>query len=328
MERERTEYRASLNWMKSVSAQLDPDSDKGLDKFRKAQNQVRLSKQKFDRLSLDCLEKIDLLAAARCNLFSHVLVAYQSAMYTFASKTLETFKAASKVLQNEPHYSFTILKDLTQTDKAEEACEIDKKENYNKEVPVEDDVEKNVDMDQALFFKDDFTDEKKPGIDDLTERKEPVLEESFFNFEDFDAFVQGPPAQDLAQETTSPKTKSSALIDVVDEIDEVLLKSNASSYMPSQLLLQNIDFLSNDSTCPLSETSQSSMTQLLNPSLLPLKSDTKAKPKETSKFNANKNKSKKDMSTWFQLFSELDPLENPEAFSKQEDGENFCNNAA
>jgi len=58
MERERTEYRAALSWMKSASAQLDPDSGKGLEKFRKAQTHVRLAKTKFDRYTLDCLQKV------------------------------------------------------------------------------------------------------------------------------------------------------------------------------------------------------------------------------------------------------------------------------
>lgn len=58
MERERTEYRAALNWMKSASAQLDPDTGRGLEKFRKAQQHVRASKTKFDKLTLDCLQKV------------------------------------------------------------------------------------------------------------------------------------------------------------------------------------------------------------------------------------------------------------------------------
>ena len=35
MEKARTEYRASLAWMKDVSHELDPDTYKQLDKFRK-----------------------------------------------------------------------------------------------------------------------------------------------------------------------------------------------------------------------------------------------------------------------------------------------------
>lgn len=57
MERERTEYRAALSWMKSAS-ELDPDTGRGLDKFRKAQQHVRASKAKFDSFTLDCLQKV------------------------------------------------------------------------------------------------------------------------------------------------------------------------------------------------------------------------------------------------------------------------------
>lgn len=58
MERERTEYRAALSWMKSASTQLDPDSGRGVEKFRKAQQHVRASKNKFDQYTLDCLQKV------------------------------------------------------------------------------------------------------------------------------------------------------------------------------------------------------------------------------------------------------------------------------
>lgn len=68
----RNEYRGSLLRMKDVSQQLDPDTYKQLEKFRNVQAQVRKNKAKFDKLKLDCLQKIDLLAASRCNLFSQV----------------------------------------------------------------------------------------------------------------------------------------------------------------------------------------------------------------------------------------------------------------
>lgn len=58
MEKERTEYRAALSWMKSVSIQLDPDTGRGLEKFRKAQRHVKTAKTKFDKYTLDCLEKV------------------------------------------------------------------------------------------------------------------------------------------------------------------------------------------------------------------------------------------------------------------------------
>ncbi len=51
--------------MKNVSTELDPDTYKQLEKFRKVQAHVKLSKARFDKLKLDCLQKVDLLAASR-----------------------------------------------------------------------------------------------------------------------------------------------------------------------------------------------------------------------------------------------------------------------
>lgn len=98
MEKARTEYRAALSWMKSASAQLDPDTGHGLEKFRKAQSYVKTSKARFDKMMLACLQKVDLLAAARCNMFSHALIAYQKGISTFSTKASETLGTALKRL--------------------------------------------------------------------------------------------------------------------------------------------------------------------------------------------------------------------------------------
>ncbi|XP_019734245.1 islet cell autoantigen 1 isoform X2 [Hippocampus comes] len=77
MEQSRTEYRGALLWMKDVSAELDPDTRKQMDKFRKVQAEVRCTKRSFDQLKMDVCQKVDLLGASRCNLLSHVLATYQ-----------------------------------------------------------------------------------------------------------------------------------------------------------------------------------------------------------------------------------------------------------
>ena len=64
-------------WMKNVSTELDPDTYKQLEKFRKVQAHVKAGKAKFDKLKVDVLQKVDLLAAARCNMFSNALIMYQ-----------------------------------------------------------------------------------------------------------------------------------------------------------------------------------------------------------------------------------------------------------
>lgn len=117
MEKARTEYRAALSWMKSVSSQLDPDTGHGLDRFRKAQSYVKSTKAKFDRLTLACLQKVDLLAAARCNMFSHALLPYQKAILTFSAKAAETLTVAANKLTDVEPYDFSAIAELTGNDK-------------------------------------------------------------------------------------------------------------------------------------------------------------------------------------------------------------------
>ena len=76
-------------------------------------------------------------------MFSHALVAYQSAMLHFANKSHETYKHTLKNLSKEPHYNFTILKELTQTN-PNEVVKNGNKEEIKKEV---------LDKDQMLFFQ-------------------------------------------------------------------------------------------------------------------------------------------------------------------------------
>lgn len=137
MEKIRTEYRAALSWMKSASSQLDPDTGHGLERFRKAQSYVKQSKVKFDRLTLACLQKVDLLAAARCNMFSHALVPYQSAIVNFSTRAAETLNIAVAKL------------DSTQTSDGTPILEL--------AIPLETERDK-IEKDKNTFFNADYTD--------------------------------------------------------------------------------------------------------------------------------------------------------------------------
>ncbi|GAB1600329.1 islet cell autoantigen 1-like isoform X1 [Argonauta hians] len=117
MEGARTEYRGALLWMKAVSEELDPDTYKQLEKFRKVQAQVRKTKARFDKLKLDVMQKIDLLAASRCNMFSHVLANYQSTLLHFWEKTSRTMTAVSESFKGYQYYEFSMLKELSETSK-------------------------------------------------------------------------------------------------------------------------------------------------------------------------------------------------------------------
>ncbi|XP_018585167.2 islet cell autoantigen 1-like isoform X1 [Scleropages formosus] len=112
METARTEYRGALLWMKDVSQELDPDTYKQLEKFRKVQAQVRSTKVQFDKLKNDVCQKVDMLGASRCNMLSHSLGTYQTTLLHFWEKTAQMMSEIQEAFQGHVQYQFTTLKDL------------------------------------------------------------------------------------------------------------------------------------------------------------------------------------------------------------------------
>uniref|UniRef100_A0A182SE35 AH domain-containing protein n=1 Tax=Anopheles maculatus TaxID=74869 RepID=A0A182SE35_9DIPT len=348
MEKERTEYRAALSWMKSVSIQLDPDTGRGLEKFRKAQRHVKSAKTKFDKYTLDCLEKIDLLAAARCNMFSHALVGYQNAILQFAKKTDETYKNTLKNLAKDPHYSFSILKELTQANPNEEEREGATTGEITETQP--DDTA--ADDDQMLFFKDDYKDD--------VGKKENVLKDVAL---EIDALLSGVPdlsigaaETELTSKTRHPTSAAADLLGLSldDEFSDFM--SAPAPFLPSALLTNCVltdeggfDFATNllDSADPMqplhthdpdtngggksSEKATDIFSSLLQSFSKPGSSsgagtDSSASGTlKQSKLSTTGNSSKtagKDLSGWYQLFAELDPLSNPDAIPSKTDAPN------
>ncbi|XP_046659504.1 islet cell autoantigen 1-like protein [Homalodisca vitripennis] len=137
MEKTRTKYRAGLNWMKDLSKQLDPENHRMMDKYRRVQEHVKQSRVDFERQKLDCLQKVDLLAAARCNMFSRELIQYENTLKTFASKCVNMFSNISATFPSHPHYKFTDVKEL-----AEEApAKPEKDDSDDKLLAVDDLIE-------------------------------------------------------------------------------------------------------------------------------------------------------------------------------------------
>uniref|UniRef100_A0A3P8R4V0 AH domain-containing protein n=1 Tax=Astatotilapia calliptera TaxID=8154 RepID=A0A3P8R4V0_ASTCA len=112
MEKARTEYRGALLWMKDISQELDPDTYKQLEKFRKVQAQVRGTKSQFEKLKNDVCQKVDMLGASRCNMLSHSLCTYQTTLLQFWEKTAQAMSEIHKAFQGHVPYQFTTLKDL------------------------------------------------------------------------------------------------------------------------------------------------------------------------------------------------------------------------
>lgn len=111
-ERARIEYRGSLLWMKKTSNELDPDTENAMERFRQAQSVVRKNKEKLDGLKLDTLQKVDLLAASRCNLFSQLLESYQKCLFKFYEQTSLAYTKIYDFVCEYKHYEFEILKEL------------------------------------------------------------------------------------------------------------------------------------------------------------------------------------------------------------------------
>ncbi|KAF5890558.1 islet cell autoantigen 1-like protein isoform X1, partial [Clarias magur] len=112
MEKARTEYRGALLWMKDVSQELDPDTYKQLEKFRKVQAQVRGTKVQFDKLKNDVCQKVDMLGASRCNMLSHSLCTYQTTLLQFWEKTANVMSGIHDSFKGYVPYNFTTLKEL------------------------------------------------------------------------------------------------------------------------------------------------------------------------------------------------------------------------
>ncbi|XP_011162291.1 islet cell autoantigen 1 isoform X2 [Solenopsis invicta] len=145
MEKARTEYRAALSWMKNISQDLDPDTSKQLEKYKKVQARVKQGKIVFDNLALDCLQKVDLLAAARCNMFSHALVLYQTTLLNFTKKSAQAYSTIANSFKGYQRYDFTVVRELAETSS-----------KLAQETGGDDDLE---DKDKLPFFDMDYHDD-------------------------------------------------------------------------------------------------------------------------------------------------------------------------
>ncbi|XP_062954854.1 islet cell autoantigen 1 isoform X8 [Cynocephalus volans] len=313
MEQYRTEYRGALLWMKDVSQELDPDLYKQMEKFRKVQTQVRLAKKNFDKLKMDVCQKVDLLGASRCNLLSHMLATYQTTLLHFWEKTSHTMAAIHESFRGYQPYEFTTLKSLqdpmkklvekeekkiTQQKSAEAAVQEPSQlisledENQHKEsssFKTEDGKSILSALDKSSTHHsrsgpvDELLDMKpeEAGLGPMTGTPEPEGAEKddlLLLSEIFNAssLEEGDFSKEWAAVFGDDRLKEPAPLAALGELDP---KPQAGSgFLPSQLLDQNMK-------------------------------DLQASLQEPSKAAS-------DLTAWFSLFADLDPLSNPDAVGK------------
>uniref|UniRef100_A0A3B4TYX5 Islet cell autoantigen 1-like n=1 Tax=Seriola dumerili TaxID=41447 RepID=A0A3B4TYX5_SERDU len=290
MEKSRTEYRGALLWMKDISQELDPDTYKQLEKFRKVQAQVRGTKSQFEKLKNDVCQKVDMLGASRCNMLSHSLCTYQTTLLQFWEKTAHAMLQIHEAFQGHVPYQFTTLKDLR--DPLEQITEMEKQADKKEKAPQsggllsggpphpagtglrpeEEDSEKG----DMAFLKDLLS--PGPGASDE------------FSKEWQDAFGMFDP----------PKVQPAATV-ATGSGQAARLPSDPPSptgFLPSQLL----------------DHSLSATGQTHSPPLQPPPGQNQSAQSAPTAPSGSK-----DMSAWFNLFADLDPLSNPDAIGRSAD---------
>uniref|UniRef100_A0A087XKP1 Islet cell autoantigen 1 n=1 Tax=Poecilia formosa TaxID=48698 RepID=A0A087XKP1_POEFO len=275
MEQSRTEYRGALLWMKDVSQELDPDTHKQMEKFRKVQAQVRTTKSSFDKLKNDVCQKVDLLGASRCNLLSHVLTTYQTTLLHFWGKTSHTMAAIHESFKGCQHNEVSTAKDSTDKNMEKKISERETEERRNETT-----------NEQLISL----------GHEEKSEKMREELDGEEDSLALLNEILGGLFVDDFSQEWTKGSGDTEASASPSDTQQQ-----ENSFFLPSQLLDQN-----------LNKSSASDWTGIVPQlDLSPGSGQNPLKPavKETSGPS-------KDLSAWFNLFADLDPLSNPDAIGE------------
>uniref|UniRef100_A0A8D1TJX3 Islet cell autoantigen 1 like n=1 Tax=Sus scrofa TaxID=9823 RepID=A0A8D1TJX3_PIG len=300
MEQARTEYRGALLWMKDVSQELDPDTLKQMEKFRKVQIQVRNSKASFDKLKMDVCQKVDLLGASRCNMLSHSLATYQRTLLGFWEKTARMMSHIRGAYVGIHPYDFVALKQLQDTpSKLTE----DHKEEQIEDISLPENLNKLVLSDEVVSLGSESVAKDLP-VDSLEDDFEKEF--SFLNSLLSPGFSS---ASELPQECQavfgSPKASLSS--QEPPRGSEPLVHS--SRFLPSQLF----DLGLRASGAFNSWASQGGELPLSHMENQPVPSGS------SKKLTKSPNSGTQDMSAWFNLFADLDPLSNPDAIGHSDD---------
>ncbi|XP_058156337.1 islet cell autoantigen 1-like protein isoform X2 [Dasypus novemcinctus] len=326
MEQARTEYRGALLWMKDVSQELDPDTLKQMEKFRKVQIQVKNSKASFDKLKMDVCQKVDLLGASRCNMLSHSLTIYQRTLLEFWEKTARMMSQIHGGGISFSSYDFVSLKQLKDTpsklteDRKEEQTEnTSVTENLNKLILVgekaslgidsatKDHKEKHFQMRE--FGAHQFSSSENAAKDLLVDSMEGEDFEKEFSFLNNLLSPGSSSTSEFTQECQTAFGSSSGSLTSQEPF--VGSKPLAhSGFLPSQLF--DLGF---HAAGPFNSWVSQGGSELPHSHI-----DNQPVPSPSpKKLTKSPNNATQDMSAWFNLFADLDPLSNPDAIGHSDD---------
>ncbi|CAF4677657.1 unnamed protein product [Rotaria sp. Silwood1] len=353
METARTEYRGSILWLKDASVQLDPE--KQLEKFRRVQSQVKATKTEYDRLKSDVIQKIDLLTASRCNMYSHALATYQKALLIFWEKTSKTMKAVADSFKGYQYYEFTVIKNLAEPSRL--LAEMNSKSSIDKS--KENDKQKDddtlIDINET---KNNQTQEQIISIDnnqkEIVDLTEPVnalidisddqLDNQLLELEKLTTIDRSTSASTNTKTTSTSGENLVELATTSTEHEKLfsdflapissgnttndLLETNENNSFDAQWTAAFGNNLNQQQQQPISNIHTDPTTLNNNNSFLPstLLSELLSSMNKGNKSTVQSSSNPKpkpitttkttEKSSWLNLFAELDPLQNPDAIGK------------
>ncbi|XP_043853112.1 islet cell autoantigen 1-like protein isoform X1 [Dromiciops gliroides] len=332
MEQARTEYRGALLWMKDVSQELDPDTSKQMEKFRKVQIQVRNTKASFDKLKMDVCQKVDLLGASRCNLLSHSLTTYQRTLLGFWEKTARMMSRVHEEFTGVRPYDFVALKRLKESpSKLPEEHKDDKVENnlltanFDKlilldeeasekgsETATEGHKENNFQMSE--FEAPQFSGPENVAKDLLVDSLEGEDFEKEFSFLNNLMSSSSSSPGEFNHECRNVCGSPSTSLPAQSSAAGAASLAKSSGFLPSQLFDLGRQAAGTFSSWTSQGESVFSLSHTDSDNQ-PVPSQSKPKKSPLSPEGSNNQ----DMSAWFNLFADLDPLSNPDAIGHSDD---------
>ncbi|XP_026562112.1 islet cell autoantigen 1 isoform X6 [Pseudonaja textilis] len=302
MEQCRTEYRGALLWMKDVSQELDPDLYKQMEKFRKT-------------TLLHFWEKTSHTMAAIHESFK----GYQPYQFTMLKNLQEP---VNKLIENEEKEE-ELHHTKSEDDQQSQLISLDDESNTNETANSAEDAndmlstfgenfnhrENSEVMDHLLELKhgenavskDQLVSSLEP---EPTDKNDMVLLNEILNASSLDDGEFSREWVAVFGEVTLADTGANS------SVGEIESSQSPSGFLPSQLLDQNMN--------NLQRSLQGWGASSINPS------PAVQTGQKSNSFNPNVNKtpmkeagsSSKDLTAWFSLFADLDPLSNPDAVGK------------
>lgn len=307
MEKSRTGYRAALLWMKDVSQKLNPDDYKQLEKFRKVQAHVRRCKSRFERIKLDTHQKIDMLCASRVNMLSHSLTMYQNGLLTFFGKADQTLVAVSDLFNGFQYYESNILRDVRD----------------GKRQTIEESLKKEIESKLASIF----TEEQDKQTTGQSPAESSVLQKS--TAPDLAKNQHSPtiPLLDLGLPQTESASQETGPNVTRPQVQGDFLTDFDSS--EKEMLNELFAICETPVAASNNKKEESSYTHCHLPSQLVddfshLKTSEPSTEHGPAIAEARATRQEHPADKWLNLFSELDPLSNPDAVGKSAEDDRNC----